>query len=214
VTEVKARIITVLLVAMLGGAILSLAGNSALPAAETTVAFSAGNLIRLHVLANSDGKGDQEVKLLVRDRILAETAVLLKDVNDRASGLRILCAQRSQLVAAAEDELARHGFPYRAVVEVGEFVFPERQYDFGMLPAGRYQAVRVILGQGQGRNWWCVLFPPVCHLTMADQTREETEPIRLRWKALEDLKARKDELGKRAWTEWAKWFQLATIALK
>lgn len=210
----KARIVTVLILMMLGGMVLTSVGNSVLPTAETMVTFSSGNLIRLHVMANSDGKEDQEVKLLVRDRILAETAILLKDVNDRVSGLRVLHAYRSHLGAAAEDELERHGFPYRAVVEIGEFVFPERHYAFGMLPAGKYQAVRVILGQGQGRNWWCVLFPPVCHLTVGDQSKEESKPIRLRWKALDELLKRKDELGKRAWTEWAKWFQLATIAIK
>ena len=209
----KARIVTALILVMLGGVILTLTG-SPLSTAKTTVAFTPGNLIRLHVLANSDGEGDQEVKLLVRDRILAETAVLLKDVNDRASGLHLLRAHRSDLVAAAEDELKRHGFPYRAAVDVGEFGFPERHYDFGVLPAGKYQALRVVLGQGQGRNWWCVLFPPVCHLTMADQTVKEVEPIHLRWKALEDLLDRKDELQKKAWVEWAKWFQLATIGIK
>lgn len=210
----KTRIVTALILVMIGGLILTLTGNSAVSSAETTVAFSPGNLIRLHVMANSDRAEDQEVKLLVRDRILAETAVLLRDINDRTEGLAVLRAHQDDLVVAAEDELKRHGFPYRAAVEVGEFGFPERRYDFGVLPAGKYQALRVVLGQGQGRNWWCVLFPPVCHLTMDDRTAKEAEPIRLRWKALEDLRERKEELEKKAWVEWAKWFQLATIAIK
>ncbi|NLY92038.1 MAG: stage II sporulation protein R [Firmicutes bacterium] len=211
----KARIITVLILFLIGGVVLSLTGSSQWPAAEATVAFSAGNLIRLHVMANSDGEADQQVKLLVRDRILKETAVLLAGVDDRAAALAALRRNQATLVAAAEEELHKHGFSYRATVEVGEFRFPERHYEFGVLPAGNYQALRVVLGNGQGRNWWCVLFPPVCHLTMAEEKPAgERERIRLRWKALEELERNKEQLAKKAWVEWAKWFQLATIIIK
>jgi len=82
-----------------------------------------------------------------------------------------------------------------------------------VLPAGNYQALRVVLGNGQGKNWWCVLFPPVCHLT-EEKPAAEGETIRLRWKALEDLQRNKEKLAKKAWVEWAKWFQLATIVIK
>jgi stage II sporulation protein R len=166
-------------------------------------------------MANSDGEEDQQVKLVVRDRILKETARLLAGINGRAVALAVLKKRQGELVAAAEDELRKHGFAYRASVEVGEFNFPERHYEFGLLPAGQYQALRVVLGKGQGQNWWCVLFPPVCHLTMAEKKpATEGETICLRWKALEDLQKNRKELAEKAWVEWAKWFQLATIVIK
>lgn len=212
----KARMITVLILFSIGGVVLGLTGSSQWPAAEATVAFSPGNLIRLHVIANSDEEADQQVKLLVRDRILQETGALLAGSADRRAALATLRRNQRVLAAAAEDELRKHGFPYGATVEVGRFRFPERQYEFGVLPAGNYQALRVILGKGQGQNWWCVLFPPVCHLTLAEEKpdQEERERIRLRWKALEDLLGRKEQLADKAWVEWAKWFQLATIIIK
>ena len=211
----KARIVTVFILCLIGGVLLTLMGSPPWATGEAIVAFSADNLIRLHVLANSDGSADQEVKLLVRDRILKETAALLAEVEDRTTALTILQRHQGALAQAAEDELAKHGFYYPAAVTVGTYGFPARQYEFGVLPSGEYHAVRVVLGRGQGQNWWCVLFPPVCHLVMAEkQPADELETIRLRWKALEDLQAHKDELMKKAWGEWAKWFQLATIAVK
>ena len=211
----KARIITVFILCLIGGLLLSLTGSPPWVTDETVVAFSPENLIRLHVLANSDQPADQEVKLLVRDRILKETAALLAEAEDRATALSILKKNQEVLVQAAEEELARHGFSYPVTVTIGTFGFPARQYEFGVLPPGEYQALRVVLGKGEGRNWWCVLFPPVCHLVMAEEKLADTgETIRLRWKALEELQANKDELLKKAWAEWGKWFQLATTAIQ
>ncbi|NLM37169.1 MAG: stage II sporulation protein R [Firmicutes bacterium] len=211
----KARIVTVFILCLIGGLLLNLTGSPPWATGETVVAFSPENLIRLHVLANSDQPADQEIKLLVRDRILEETAALLAEAEDRTTALAILAKHQRKLVQAAEEELVKHGFFYPATVTIGTFGFPARQYEFGVLPSGEYQALRVVLGKGQGRNWWCVLFPPVCHLVMAEEKPAETgETIRLRWKALEELQANKDELLKKAWVEWAKWFQLATTAVQ
>lgn len=208
----KARLITVFMLCLFGGVLFTLLDSSPRTTDEATVAFSADNLIRLHVLANSDHVADQVVKLLVRDRILQETAVLLTEAEDRAAALAILKKNQGALAKAAEEELTKQGFTYPVTVTIGRYGFPARQYEFGVLPPGEYQALRVILGKGQGRNWWCVLFPPVCHLAMAEKKpREGQGPIRLRWKALEDLQAQKDELMKKAEAEWAKWFQLAAI---
>ena len=146
---------------------------------------------------------------------MQETAALLAAAEDQTTALAILQKNQEALVKAAEDELARHGFSYSATVSLGEYGFPARQYEFGVLPSGKYQALRVVLGEGQGRNWWCVLFPPVCHMVMAEKKpASEQETIRLRWKALEDLQANKDELMKKAWAEWAKWLHLATVAIQ
>lgn len=176
---------------------------------QADVAFTSDNLIRLHVIANSDQINDQQVKLLVRNRILRETERLIQ-LKKSDAALDLLKRNRRHLQAAALDELQRNGYEYSARVQIGRFAFPEKEYSFGVLPAGEYKALRVILGEGNGRNWWCVLFPPVCHLTMEEKTKNQGEEVRLRWRAWENLVNRKEELVTAA-GDWFWFFQLATI---
>lgn len=176
---------------------------------QANVAFTSDNLIRLHIIANSDQIADQQVKLLVRDRILRETERLIQ-LKKSAVALDLLKQNRHRLQAAALDELRRNGYVYSARVRIGRFTFPEKEYPFGVLPAGEYNALRVILGEGNGRNWWCVLFPPVCHLTMEEKPKNQGEEVRLRWRAWENLAHRKEELVNTA-SDWFRFFQLATI---
>ena len=209
----KVRVFTALIMVLIGGLLLTLTGKAGLKRIESEVAFTAGNLVRLHVMANSDGPEDQRVKLSVRNRILEETEELLA-VNTKEEAMVILADHRDYLAHTAENELRKQGFNYSVAVEMGEFEFPERSYEFGVLPAGSYQALRVILGEGKGRNWWCVLFPPVCHLSFEEKTEVSAEKLRLRWKALENLQAEQGALMEKAWSEWAKLFQLATIVIR
>lgn len=132
----------------------------------TELAYTPNNLIRLHVIANSDTATDQALKLKVRDRILAETRPLLEKVSGTEEAARILKASLPRLQAAAQDELRRHGSTYPVQVEMGRFSFPTRAYGTKILPAGEYEAVRVVIGRGNGRNWWCVIFPPLCFLNV------------------------------------------------
>ncbi len=207
--EMRIRIFTVIILMLITGLLLNFTEKiSKGEAAE--VAFSTGNLVRLHVVANSDGIEDQKVKLLVRDRILRETEELLA-VESREEALERLAEKKGYLIQAAEDELQKYGFTYHAGLEMGEFNFPERKYEFGVLPAGQYQALRVVLGKGSGENWWCVLFPPVCHLTTEPKENLSQEKLKLRWKAWEELKEEKVKIMEKAWMEWAKYFQMATV---
>lgn len=177
---------------------------------QTDLAFTADNLIRLHVIANSDQANDQRVKLLVRNRILQETERLIK-IKESDAALDLLRRNRRILQAAAVDELQRNGYAYSARIQIGRFAFPEKEYTFGTLAAGEYNALRVILGEGDGQNWWCVLFPPVCHLTTEEKPKHQGEEVRLRWRAWEDLVNRKEELVTTA-SDWFRLFQLATIS--
>lgn len=207
--EMRIRIFTIIILMLITGLLLNFTEKiSKGEAAE--VAFSTGNLVRLHVVANSDGIEDQKVKLLVRDRILRETEELLA-VESREEALERLAEKKGYLIQAAEDELQKYGFNYHAGLEMGEFNFPERKYEFGVLPAGQYQALRVVLGKGSGENWWCVLFPPVCHLTTEPKENLSQEKLKLRWKAWEELKEEKEKIMEKAWMEWAKYFQMATL---
>ncbi|NLW56196.1 MAG: stage II sporulation protein R [Firmicutes bacterium] len=209
----KVRVFTAIIIILVGGLVLTITSGAGWYREESTVAFAAGNLVRLHVIAHSNQETDQRVKLRVRDRILKETEKLLV-VEDREKALAVLAAHREDLARAAEEELRKAGLNYNAGVELGEFEFPERAYEFGVLPAGKYQAIRVVLGAGGGENWWCVLFPPVCHLSLAEKTADDTlspEQIKLRWKAWEELKAEYGEDLKQALVKWLSLFQLATV---
>ncbi len=126
--------------------------------AEGRQASVAGQLVRLHVLAVSDAAEEQAVKLRVRDAVLQCVAPLLENVTDAAEADTVLAQSLDEIRLAAES--AAEG---RSVtVTLGEERYPTRDYAGFSLPAGRYRSLRVVLGAGQGRNWWCVVFPPVC----------------------------------------------------
>ncbi len=119
-------------------------------------------ILRLHVVANSDSPGDQAVKLAVRDRVLAQTEALLEGQSDRTGAEAVLRRHLSEIRRCAGEILAAEGFSYGATAELGTEEFPTRSYESFSLPAGEYMALRVVLGDGQGKNWWCVVFPPLC----------------------------------------------------
>jgi stage II sporulation protein R len=120
------------------------------------------NVIRLHVLANSDAAGDQEDKLAMRDAVLAYTAPLLEGVQSRAEAERILSAEIPRIERIAEKTLEKRGTPAPVTVEFDEERYPRRTYESIALPAGEYLSLRVQIGEAAGQNWWCVLFPPLC----------------------------------------------------
>lgn len=122
-----------------------------------------GKLTRLHVLANSDEPADQWLKLQVRDAVLAVAAEETHMTED--------LLQRMQ--AAARQTVVQAGYDYDVVVSRERYFFDTRRYDTFALPAGEYDSVRVIIGEGAGKNWWCVVAPPLC----AGVCEEELEEI-------------------------------------
>jgi len=121
--------------------------------------------LRLHVMANSDGPGDQAVKLKVRDAVLQTTGPYLKGARDQEEAAARARKILPLIQEAADRTLKTEGYHYSARVYLGTYEFPVRWYGETVFPPGRYQAVRVVLGKGQGHNWWCVLFPPLCLTT-------------------------------------------------
>ena len=122
----------------------------------------AGDVIRLHVLANSDSQEDQALKLEVRDRVLTEAETVLAGVTDRDKAKDSLLESLQTLAAAGADTVARAGYSYPVTVSLEETWFPTKEYRDFSLPAGKYEALRVVIGEGGGQNWWCVVFPPLC----------------------------------------------------
>ena len=151
--------------------LLALAATAAWAAADAhgTQRELAGKLIRLHVVANSDSPSDQALKLKVRDAVLAQAEAGLEGCTTLAEAEERLSALLPELEAAAEETAAAAGYggPIRSSLTWENY--PTRTYDTFSLPAGAYLSLRLTIGEGAGRNWWCVVFPPLC---MAATTEE------------------------------------------
>lgn len=129
------------------------------PAASAGAAYE--GVVRLHVIASDDGAAAQALKLHVRDAVLDQARAILSDAGDAEAAWEIVCEHRDALETAAR-AAARDGGE-DAVCETGVFPFPERRYGDMILPAGEYRALKVVIGAGEGRNWWCVLYPALCY---------------------------------------------------
>ena len=152
-------------IALLVGLAAFLASGGLALRAQTQLAE---RVVRLHVLADSDGEEDQELKLLVRDRVLARATELLTQAGNRAEAESLLRRELPELEALAARELRANGCDYPVTAELTDTEFPTREYDGFTLPAGEYLALRVVIGEGAGRNWWCVVFPPLCTAASAE----------------------------------------------
>lgn len=134
------------------------------------------NVLRLHILANSDSEEDQALKLKVRDRLLAETGELFEAASDLDNAEAQAKASLAQLRAIAEDEVQKQGYDYPVEVELCNMFFETRQYEDVTMPAGRYDAVRITIGAAEGKNWCCVLYPPMC-IPAAQPKKELTDVL-------------------------------------
>lgn len=126
------------------------------------------DVVRLHVVANSNGAEDQAVKLLVRDAVLEEAARWYQGAGSMEEASSQLCTHLQSIAGAARQVLGEQGVDYSATAQMTEMYFPTRDYGDFRLPAGRYRTLRVTLGEGAGKNWWCVVFPPLCTTAACD----------------------------------------------
>lgn len=128
------------------------------------------NTVRLHVIANSDSEHDQSVKLLVRDRVLAELNVLLAETQTQDEATAIIESNLDRLRTVCNETLEALGEEANAELYFKQEKYPTRHYENISLPAGVYQSLQIKLGEADGQNWWCVLFPTLC--TSAAKTEE------------------------------------------
>ncbi len=142
----------------------------------------ADNLIRLHVIANSDSPEDQSLKRDVRDKILVYMKDKLKASRDIEQTKYIINNNLKAIEKISRDEIQRQGKSYSVKTMLGTYPFPTKKYGDIALPAGNYQALRVVIGKGSGANWWCVLFPPLCfvdatHGTVPDSVKSDLKKV-------------------------------------
>lgn len=122
-----------------------------------------GKLMRMHVIANSDSDEDQELKLKVRDAVLYAGREYFNGSVDVKQAEKILKPKTAELESIAKNVIIENGFDYDVKIEIEKSDFLTRKYQNGItLPAGKYEAVNIIIGEGKGHNWWCVMFPPMC----------------------------------------------------
>ena len=120
------------------------------------------NVLRLHILANSDETYDQELKLKVRDRLLTVSTEVFGGCETEEQAVALAKENINRFTDEAKNVIIENGFDYDVTVEVADTVFETRDYEGFSLPAGTYEALRVLIGEGKGKNWWCVMFPAVC----------------------------------------------------
>ncbi|MEW6171444.1 MAG: stage II sporulation protein R [Bacillota bacterium] len=128
--------------------------------------YNSDNLIRIHIIPNSDDPVDQALKHKVRRAMINAMAPEFQGVRDVRVARRLVDNNLDRIGAVASREVAMAGKDYGVQVYHGRFDFPVRTYGDLTLPAGEYEAVRVVLGAGKGQNWWCVLFPPLCMVSV------------------------------------------------
>ena len=160
---------------------------------------TADGLMRIHVVANSDSPEDQALKIRIKDRIIGEIGSQVSGMDNKQNLLDYLHDNVDRIEKIAVQEIGEAQNKYGAKAEVGSFRFPTRSYGSLVLPAGEYQALRIVLGEGKGANWWCVMFPPLCFVDTKngvayarDQKRVEEMlaegdemPVRARFKVME-----------------------------
>lgn len=128
----------------------------------------ADGCLRIHIRANSDSQEDQQIKLAVRDEITEYLSRALANCSSKRDALSAITNCKDDLIKIANCTLYSHNFDYKASIRVANEYFPDRNYDGYDFPAGNYDAVIIELGTGEGQNWWCVAFPPLCFVPSAN----------------------------------------------
>jgi len=144
---------------------------------KATQSDVAGKLIRFHVIANSDDDIDQKLKLKVRDSVLKYISPKLSTCTSIEQSRKIINNENKNIKKIAEKIIKQNGFKYSVVTNLSQENFPVKTYGNITLPQGKYEAYRIIIGTGTGKNWWCVMFPPLCFvdITKGNVSYQKTE---------------------------------------
>lgn len=167
--------ILVIFICILG--IFSLTVNRTKVSGDSVQKDIASKIIRFHVIANSDSKSDQALKLKVRDKVLEYMQPKLKNSKSVDESREIIRKSNNEIITIAEDVIKKNGYNYTVKTTLSNENFPIKTYGNITLPQGKYEAYRIIIGNGEGQNWWCVMFPPLCFvdITKGEVSYKETE---------------------------------------
>lgn len=129
-------------------------------------------VFRLHILANSNSVTDQNLKLKVRDRVLECTENLFEKADSKEEAINIISDNLQYITNIAYNEVINNGYSYSVKAEITNMYFTTRYYENYTLPSGMYDALRITIGDGSGKNWWCVMYPSLCISTVEEQEQK------------------------------------------
>ncbi len=161
----KKNIFTVFTVLLLLFIFIVVCANSYVSAVSSNISSS---VFRLHVIANSDSSEDQNLKYIVRDRVLDYMNSLVDtNTSSKEETMKIVSENLENFKSIAQDTVYENGYDYKVNIEIGNFAFPTKTYGDIALPSGYYDALRISIGEAKGKNWWCVMFPPLCFVDVS-----------------------------------------------
>lgn len=156
--------------------------------ADAAMAVIPNEAIRLRILANSDREADQAVKRLIRDEVNHDITEWVAELTSIQEAREVIISHLDEIQATAENVMAKEGLHQSVKVDFGQAKFPTKLYGQYLYPAGDYEAVIITLGEGEGANWWCVLFPPLCFLDFSNGTAVSRSPVEEEGKSVEAAK--------------------------
>ena len=122
----------------------------------------ANSVFRLHVIANSDDKEDQDLKYIVRDAVLSYMNSISQNCTSKEEIIELAHKHQQEFKNIAKQVILENGYDYDVTIKIGQFDFPTKHYGDIVFPAGTYDSLRIEIGESKGQNWWCVMFPPLC----------------------------------------------------
>lgn len=149
-------------------------------------------IIRFHVIANSDDDDDQKLKLKVKDKVIESLYPYLNQSNSIEESRKIIIDKEDEIIKIANSVIKEEGYNYNISIKLERDNFPEKEYGSIVLPQGNYEAFKIIIGNGNGKNWWCVMFPPLCFV---DVTKGQVEEDKTKNELDEEIAKDEDENG-------------------
>ncbi|WP_336183429.1 stage II sporulation protein R [Bacillus sp. 205(2023)] len=197
----KTVIICIYMFLLLSGALVGLAKEETAQQSENEPVVIPDEAIRLRILANSDRGEDQALKRHIRDAVNKEITTWVKDITSIEEARRLIRSKLPDIKEIAKETMEKEGASQSISVDFDKISFPTKLYGSMVYPAGEYEAILITLGNGEGANWWCVLFPPLCFLDFSNgeavKEQEDKEASKKQTeKALEDLTAKAEKAEK------------------
>ncbi|MEC1665991.1 stage II sporulation protein R [Bacillus mojavensis] len=197
----KTVIICIYMFLLLSGALVGLAKEETAQQSENEPVVIPDEAIRLRILANSDRDEDQELKRHIRDAVNKEITTWVKDITSIEEARHLIRSKLPEIKEIAKETMEKEGASQSISVDFDKISFPTKLYGSMVYPAGEYEAILITLGNGEGANWWCVLFPPLCFLDFSNgeavKEQEDKEASKKQTeKALEDLTAKAEKAEK------------------
>ncbi|KXZ17249.1 stage II sporulation protein R [Bacillus nakamurai] len=190
---------------LLSGALAGLTKEETAQASANEPVVIPDEAIRLRILANSDDDKDQKLKRQIRDAVNKEITGWVKDITSIEEARRLIRSKLPEIKEIAKETMKKKGMHQSVSVDFNKISFPTKLYGNMVYPAGKYEAILITLGEGEGANWWCVLFPPLCFLDFSngeavkdqeDKNQQQEETQKQTAKALDDLKQKTDKVKK------------------